>query len=266
LKGDSPSLLDEFVPKITEGFIISRFNSVQVYNITYSGGLPVLTCSFSLIFSYLKSPFQASVPDDPTDHPLDKVEVLQDELDCFPYLCRFQYERTGMYIINTMEPLLQSYTERGQLQFADNSELALIEAKLSWIVHIVAAIVKIKQCSGCSVETQEVLDAELSARVLRLVNVMDSGLHRQRYGEISKQRLDRAILTFFQNFRKSYVGDQAMHSSKLYARLKELLGLHDHLVLLNVIVGKIATNLKCYTESEEVINHTLSLFLELASG
>lgn len=210
--------------------------------------------------------WQASVPDDPTDHPLDKVEVLQDELDCFPYLCRFQYERTGMYIINTMEPLLQSYTERGQLQFADNSELALIEAKLSWIVHIVAAIVKIKQCSGCSVETQEVLDAELSARVLRLVNVMDSGLHRQRYGEISKQRLDRAILTFFQNFRKSYVGDQAMHSSKLYARLKELLGLHDHLVLLNVIVGKIATNLKCYTESEEVINHTLSLFLELASG
>ncbi|RWW45572.1 hypothetical protein BHE74_00048574, partial [Ensete ventricosum] len=36
-----------------------------------------------------------------------------------------------------------------------------------------------------------------------------------RYGEISKQRLDRAILTFFQNFRKSYVGDHAMHSSKV---------------------------------------------------
>ncbi|XP_010543785.1 PREDICTED: exportin-7 isoform X2 [Tarenaya hassleriana] len=237
LKGDSPSLLDEFVPKITEGFIISRFNSVQ-----------------------------AGIPDDPTDHPLDKIEVLQDELDCFPYLCRFQYERCGLYIINTMEPLLQSYTERAQLQIADNSELALIEAKLSWLVHIVAAIVKIKQCSGCSVETQEVLDAELSARVLQLVNVMDSGLHRQRYGEISKQRLDRAILTFFQNFRKSYVGDQAMHSSKLYARLKDLLGLHDHLMLLNVIVGKIATNLKCYTMSEEVIDHTLSLFQELASG
>ncbi|KAG2262974.1 hypothetical protein Bca52824_070053 [Brassica carinata] len=38
------------------GFIISRFDSVQ-----------------------------ANVPDDPTEHPLDKVEVLQDELDCFPY-------------------------------------------------------------------------------------------------------------------------------------------------------------------------------------
>ncbi|XP_010558032.1 PREDICTED: exportin-7-like isoform X2 [Tarenaya hassleriana] len=237
LKGDSPSLLDEFVPKITEEFIISRFNSVQ-----------------------------AGILNDPTDHPLDKIDVLQDELDCFPYLCRFQYERCGLYIISTMEPLLQSYTERAQLQITDNSELALIEAKLSWLVHIVAAIVKIKQCSGCSLETQEVLDAELSARVLQLVNIMDSGLHRQRYGEISKQRLDRAILTFFQNFRKSYVGDQAMHSSKLYARLKDLLGLHDHLMLLNVIVGKIATNLKCYTMSEEVIDHTLSLFLELTSG
>lgn len=139
----------------------------------------------------------------------------------------------------------------------------------------------------------------------------------QRYGELSKQRLDRAILTFFQHLRKSYVGDQAMHSSKvifffslkrdrfvmqtlnlslwlqqLYSRLSELLGLHDHLLLLDFIVRKIATNLKCYTmvmilllhrffdivwgifiisicfymQSEEVIDHTLSLFLELASG
>ncbi|KAH9686602.1 Importin N-terminal domain-containing protein [Citrus sinensis] len=237
LKGDAPSLLDEFVPKITEGFITSRFNSVQ-----------------------------AGFPDDLSDNPLDNVELLQDQLDCFPYLCRFQYENSGLYIINTMEPILQSYTERARMQTGDKSEISVIEAKLAWIVHIIAAIVKIKQCTGCSLESQEVLDAELSARVLQLINVTDSGLHSQRYCELSKQRLDRAILTFFQHFRKSYVGDQAMHSSKLYARLSELLGLHDHLLLLNVIVGKIATNLKCYTESQEVIDHTLSLFLELASG
>ncbi|KAG2671971.1 hypothetical protein I3843_13G016500 [Carya illinoinensis] len=238
LKGDAPSLLDEFVPKITEGFITSRFNSVQ-----------------------------AVLPDDLSENPLDNVELLQDQLDCFPYLCRFQYESSSLYIINIMEPILQVYTERARLQTTDNKDLSVIEAKLAWVVHIIAAILKIKQCTGCSVESQEVLDAELSARVLQLINVTDSGLHSQRYGEISKQRLDRAILTFFQHFRKSYVGDQAMHSSKqLYARLSELLGLHDHLLLLNVIVGKIATNLKCYTESEEVIDHTLGLFLELASG
>uniref|UniRef100_A0A5B7AV32 Putative exportin-7 isoform X3 n=1 Tax=Davidia involucrata TaxID=16924 RepID=A0A5B7AV32_DAVIN len=238
LKGDAPSLLDEFVPKITEGFITSRFDSVQ-----------------------------AGFPDDLSENPLDNVELLQDQLDCFPSLCRFQYESSSLYIINIVEPILRTYTERAQLQTSDNSELFVLESKLAWVVHIIAAILKIKQCAGCSADSQEVLDAELSARVLRLINVTDSGLHCQRYGELSKQRLDRAILAFFQHFRKSYVGDQAMHSSKqLYARLSELLGLHDHLLLLNVIVGKIATNLKCYTESEEVIDHTLSLFLELASG
>ncbi|XP_039174211.1 exportin-7 isoform X3 [Eucalyptus grandis] len=238
LKGDAPSLLEEFVPKITEGFITSRFDSIQ-----------------------------AGFPDDPSENPLDNVELLQDQLDCFPYLCRFQYESSSLYIIQMMEPILQTYTERARLSGGDSSDLSIIEAKLAWIVHIIAAIVKMKQCIGCSMESQEVLDAELSARVLQLINVTDTGLHSQRYGELSKQRLDRALLTFFQHFRKSYVGDQAMHSSKqLYARLSELLGIHDHLLLLNVIMSKIATNLKCYTESEEVIDHTLSLFLELASG
>ncbi|XP_030465561.1 uncharacterized protein LOC115684822 isoform X1 [Syzygium oleosum] len=238
LKGDAPSLLDEFVPKITEGFITSRFDSIQ-----------------------------AGFPDDPSENPLDNVELLQDQLDCFPYLCRFQYESSSLYIIQMMEPILQTYTERARLSAGDSNDLSIIEAKLAWIVHIIAAIVKMKQCIGCSMESQEVLDAELSARVLQLINMTDTGSHSQRYGELSKQRLDRALLTFFQHFRKSYVGDQAMHSSKqLYARLSELLGIHDHLLLLNVIMSKIATNLKCYTESEEVIDHTLSLFLELASG
>lgn len=239
LKGETPSQLEETVPKITEGFITSRFNSVQ-----------------------------AGFPDDLSDNPLDNVELLQDQLECFPYLCRFQYERSSLYIINILEPILKAYTEIARSSVpGDANELSVIEGQLTWIVHIIAAVVKIKQTTGGSMESQELIDAELAARVLQLISVMDSGLHSQRYREISKQRLDRAILAFCQNFRKSYVGDQAMHSSKqLYSRLSELVGLHDHLVLLNVIVGKIAMNLKFYTECQEVIDQTLSLFTELASG
>lgn len=33
--------------------------------------------------------------------------------------------------------------------------------------------------SVCSVESQEVLDAEIAARVLQLINVTDSGVHSQ---------------------------------------------------------------------------------------
>ncbi|XP_062233841.1 uncharacterized protein LOC133931030 isoform X2 [Phragmites australis] len=238
LKGETPSLLDETVPKITEGFITSRINSVQ-----------------------------AILADNSLENPLDNVEVLQDQLEFLPYLCRFQYQSSSLYIINIMEPLLQAYTERSRLLApGDADELSVIEGQIAWMVHIIAAILKIKQTVGCSQESQELIDAELSARVLQLISITDTGVHAQRYQELSKQRLDRAILIFVQNFRRSYVGDQAMHSSKLYTRLSELLGLNDHLVLLNVIVGKIATNLKCYAECEDVIDHTLSLFLELASG
>lgn len=89
----------------------------------------------------------------------------------------------------------------------------------------------------------------------------------QHYSTISKQKLDQAILTFFQHFQKSYVGDQAMHSSKqLYSRLSDHLGLPDHLMVLTILVGKIATNLTCYTESEYIIEHMLALFQELDSG
>jgi exportin-7 len=57
-----------------------------------------------------------------------------------------------------------------------------------------------------------------------------------------------------------YVGEQAMHSSKVYTRLNERLGLSDHLMVLNVVLGKIATNLKVYGAAEEIIHLTLNLF------
>ena len=57
-------------------------------------------------------------------------------------------------------------------------------------------------------------------------------LFSQRYSETSKQRLDRAILTFFQNFRKAYVGDQAMHSSKVNEILLFVLLLSYHVLIL----------------------------------
>ena len=44
LKGDAPSLLDEFVPKITEGFITSRLDSAQVWILTK------ITLSFRIVW------------------------------------------------------------------------------------------------------------------------------------------------------------------------------------------------------------------------
>ena len=62
---------------------------------------------------------------------------------------------------------------------------------------------------------QEALDGDLAARVFGLLQAADTGLHQRRYGERSRQRLDLAVLAFFQSFRKVYVGEQTMHSSKV---------------------------------------------------
>ncbi|EFJ32102.1 hypothetical protein SELMODRAFT_87550 [Selaginella moellendorffii] len=236
LKSNFPSLLDAYVPKITEAYITSRFDSVQ----------------------------QAIVQNNLAEDPLDNEEHLQDQLDSLPFLCRFQYERSSAFILQLLDPILQSFTEASRVPNpAEGSRLSIIEGQLTWLVHIIGSIIKIRQNSASSAEVHEVIDGELSARVFQLLQVTDSGSHVQRYGERSKQRLDIALLSFFQHFRKVYVGE---HSSKqLYARLSEL-GVQDNLVALNIIVAKIATDLKCYAQCEDVIQQALNLFQELPTG
>ncbi|PTQ44851.1 hypothetical protein MARPO_0017s0001 [Marchantia polymorpha] len=239
LKSDCPSLLDDYVPQITESYIKSRFDSVQ-----------------------------AVVDKKISEDPLEHREQLQDQLDSLPYLCRFQYEKTSSYIIDRLEPVLEAYTNAGRFSTSKtSSDLTCVEGQLTWLIHIIGGIIRGRQSSSTS-EIHEVIDGDLAARVFQLIQVMDSGVHIEaRYNERSKQRLDLAILIFFQNFRRVYVGDQAMHSSKqLYLRLGELVGLQDHVVVLNIIVQKIATNLKRYRQSDEVIGETLALFQELAAG
>lgn len=91
-------------------------------------------------FPCLSLLLQSGQPDDISEHPLDNVDLLQDQLDCFPHLCRFQvkcdfdrvttpfhfpitlhsfvlnrmnflfqYENSSLFIIKIMEPILQIY-------------------------------------------------------------------------------------------------------------------------------------------------------------
>lgn len=53
---------------------------------------------------------------------------------------------------------------------------------------------------------------------------------------------------------------QVMHSSRVYARLGERLGVQDHQAVLHLMLTKIATNLKVYGSSEMLVHLTLQLF------
>jgi exportin-7 len=109
---------------------------------------------------------------------------------------------SGLTVINKSEfLLLQAYTEAARLQTGvDNKQLQAMEGQLTWLVHIVGAIIRGQQTSSSSAESQEVIDGELAARIFQLIQVTDTGSHVQRYLQHSKQQLDLAILSFFQNF------------------------------------------------------------------
>ena len=79
---DSPSLLETYVPRIIEAYVVSRLESVTAV-------------------------LQNGVSDD----PLDNDEQLQDQLDSLPYLCRFQYEKMSKYLCELMDPIINAYSE-----------------------------------------------------------------------------------------------------------------------------------------------------------
>ena len=183
LKGDSPSLLESFVPKITEAYITSRLDSVRM-----------------------------CLQDPSIEDMLENEEQLQDQFDSLPYLCRFRYEETSAYLCSLMDPAVSAFAELAGgtspgmgVGAGTDHTVSLLEGQLTWLVYIVGAIVRGKN-SFSSAEAQERSDGALSARVFEVIRLLDQGLHVQRYNEPSRQRLEVAILTFFQNFRKSYIG------------------------------------------------------------
>lgn len=239
LKGEAPSQLESFVPKITRAYVESRLQSVAA---VAAGGT--------------------------VEDPLDNQEHLNDQLDSLPQICRFQYPLTAEYICGLLDPRLaqyQSSTDGTGNTGTAASTMALLEGQLTWLVHIVGAIIRGRMNSS-GADAQEQLDGDLAARVFVLLRSCDTGSHAARGGQHSRQRLDLAILTFFQNFRKIYVGEQVVHSSKVYSKLAERCGISDNLGVMNAMLSKIATNLKVYAGCDELVEATLTLFQDLAAG
>lgn len=96
------------------------------------------------------------------------------------------------------------------------------------------------------------------------------------------KRLDTALVYFFSQYRRSYVGEA--NAKEVYKKPNEVFGIEDQSDMLNLIMRKMyvdlkkkggtgkltmihsITNLQCWGEDTHVIWKTLDLFNELASG
>jgi exportin-7 len=112
--------------------------------------------------------------------------------------------------------------------------LSIKEGQLTWLVYIIGGVIggRLSYNTG-NTEEHDLFDGELVVRVLQLMNFLNDRLEQG-----GCEKLDLAMLNFFEQFRKIFIGDQVQKSSKVYRRMSELLGINDETMLLNVIIRK----------------------------
>jgi len=235
LKNDT-SQLQKFVPEVLKCYISTRLESVR-----------------------------RTLSIDTADDPLEDEARLTEQLETIPALCRFQYQEISVQLIPTFDSIFQQYQEVIEAADGNEDKFHTLEGQLAWLVHIAAAIVGGRSASSAG-DQADLIDGELSWRVLRLMEVSDQRLGKHSDDLTWKERLDAAVLGFFSSFRRVYIGVDALTQTKVYHPLTEKLGLKNHLMVLQVVINKICRNLRCYVNCEEILRKSLELFQEIASS
>ncbi|XP_040573298.1 exportin-7 isoform X1 [Lepeophtheirus salmonis] len=231
VKSSEPHLIETYTPEVTQAYITSRLESVEV------------------------------VIRDNLEDPLDDTGMVSQQLEQLSVIGRCEYTKTCTLLVQLFNSAASSYQEMISNMNTPKIEITIQESRLSWLVYIIGASVG-GRGSFNSNDGHDAMDGELVCRVLQLMNLTDSRL----VGQGGCEKLELALLSFFEQFRKIYVGDQVQKTVKIYRRLSEVLGLNDESMILSVIVRKIITNLKYWGGSEQIISKTLNLLLELSVG
>ncbi|XP_072177284.1 exportin-7-like [Diadema setosum] len=226
VKATEPHLLEVYTPEVSKAYITSRLDSVTM------------------------------VIRDGLEDPLDDTGMVQQQLEQLSTIGRCEYEKTCALLIQLFDQSAQEY----QKTLPSSVDMAIQEGRLTWLVYIIGAVIG-GRVSFTSADEHDGLDGELVCRVLQLMNLTDAKLS---HGGCEK--LDIAMLSFFEQFTKIYLGHQIQKSSKLYRTLSQVLGLQDESMVLSVFIGKIITNLKYWGRSEPIISKTLQLLNDLSVG
>uniref|UniRef100_A0A8C7V2V1 Exportin 7 n=1 Tax=Oncorhynchus mykiss TaxID=8022 RepID=A0A8C7V2V1_ONCMY len=230
VKATEPHLLETYTPEVTKAYITSRLESVCI------------------------------ILRDGLEDPLDDAGLVQQQLDQLSTIGRCEYEKTCALLVQLFDQSAQTYQELLQSTNSSTIDITVQEGRLTWLVYIIGAVIG-GRVSFASTDEQDAMDGELVCRVLQLMNLTDS-----RLAQAGNERLELAMLSFFEQFRKIYIGDQVQKSSKLYRRLSEVLGLNDETMVLSVFIGKIITNLKYWGQCEPITSKTLQLLNDLSIG
>ncbi|KAJ6221671.1 hypothetical protein RDWZM_000216 [Blomia tropicalis] len=233
IKANEPHLLERFAPEITRAYITSRLDLVN--EVVING----------------------------VDDPFDEIVMIQQQLEQLSTIARCEYENTCTLLVNLFDQTAKTYQELMQSIHTSqtNIDIEIQESRLTWLVYIIGAAIGGRVFLNSSDE-QDQMDGELAFRVLQLMHYTDVRLTQ---GGFCK-KLELGFLSFFEQFRKTYVGDQVQKTSTVYKRLSEAFGLNEETLVLSVFVCKIITNLKFWGNDETVVMRTLKILSDLSIG
>jgi len=230
VKAAEPHLLETYTPEVTNAYITSRLECVAV------------------------------VVRDSLEDPLDDLGMVQQQLEQLSVIGRCEYQKTCTLLVQLFDQAARVYQEFMSSQTPQQLDITIQEGRLTWLVYIIGSAIG-GRVSFNSNDEHDAMDGELVCRVLQLMNLTDS-----RLSQGGCEKLELAMLSFFEQFRKIYVGDQVQKKSKVYQRMSEVLGLIDESMVLSVFIRKIITNLKYWGRSEQIISKTLQLLNDLSVG
>ena len=212
------------------------------------------------------------------DNALENKEMLLVQLEALPPLAKALYSKVGPFLIEVGSPDLASANElltqiaSGQIPAEREREavlkLEILDSRLSWIVYMMGSIIMYH--NSVTDATSELHDASSTAFVLELSQLVNRRVNMiQGQTEMKTlQRLQMAILYFFNSFRISHVGETCAATSIFFPQIeKDTNGaVSNTLGVLKVVMDVIFNILKVWKGCTELLHEAISLFHDLAKG
>lgn len=207
--------------------------------------------------------------------------VLQQQLEMISVMSRLDYNKTCALLCKCFDDLAQQY------QQAAHSEP--IERRFTFLIYVLGCVIGARGITLTSLslptDDQDLFDGELVVRVLQLMTYIQQRTAGETQTNSLKttvntaittttdkigstpysERLELAVLFFFEQFRRQYIGDHS-RSNKIYQILSKHLGINDEEQLLSIFIKKLFTNLQYSTITDKLIERTVGCFSDLSQG
>eukprot|EP01086_Lenisia_limosa_P008919 TRINITY_DN3153_c0_g1_i2.p1 TRINITY_DN3153_c0_g1~~TRINITY_DN3153_c0_g1_i2.p1 ORF type:complete len:565 (-),score=144.04 TRINITY_DN3153_c0_g1_i2:121-1815(-) len=229
------SMLEQYTPEVAKAFVMSKLSGVE-----------------------------AEV--DNNEEVIEADQLTLDQLKSLATIGRCEYKVTADFIMQYFDPVASQFKECSEAAAVNPGlfrKLKILEGQVTWLVHIMASIIEGRLGMNASEEGDR-LDGQLTGRVIALQQWHEARLTQHGCNGCSLL-LENAFVHFYKSFKKIYIGDHSLTQSKAFEVLQDMVGIPNHIGVLNLMVHNITNNLRYWTDPS-IIESTLQLFQELTSG